>query len=225
MNNEGYVYDFKIELVNSPKKHLLKILDNIEKIVNILESSSGSFLSELDVKLFLLENKNKIYEVLNGVRIDSIIDPLAKILKEKSKNIQIKIDNCSISKDRRIYLDTVGLVNVCDVQGFAKKLELNKAAIWERTFYVRKERGKYYVSIKFSQPLEEKIKSRQRKKINKKKTKKQHPGQLSHSSVVFLKTLKALANQENTGNYRSTDFSRLSGHQVSGGLPSLGRNR
>lgn len=31
MNNEGYVYDFKIELVNSPKKHLLKILDNIEK--------------------------------------------------------------------------------------------------------------------------------------------------------------------------------------------------
>lgn len=205
-----------------------------------------------DASLFMLKHYKDLQPHLYSQRRDDAVDLLRSLIKEWSVAMPVDIElllpsDCSISAEQQIYLPIPGLGTLSPLDAEAV-IRLRTRRRYEDGFVLLNQNGKYFVDIAFEKP-----EFRERQQLNPAINTQQQPASRSgfdakrnkgHSktkvnklrpSAIHIDSFLSMFNNSInrmlmqqlrvSQQYSRTNFDKLEGWGVNGGLPSLGKHR
>ena len=221
-------------------------------IRQMLEESSQPIKTDEDASLFMLKHYKELQPHLYSQRRDDAVNLLRSLIKEWSvvmpEDIELLLpSDCSISSEQQIYLPipALGTLSPLDTEAVAK---LRTRRRYENGFVLLNKNGKYFIDISFEKPVSRgrqelapasntqqhtasrsAHESKNRKSHPKTKVKNARPSAMHIDSFLsmFNNSINRMLMQQLrvSQQYSRTNFDKLEGWGVNGGLPSLGKHR
>jgi hypothetical protein len=237
----------------SPKPAQKQVLDALfsgpRLIFHLLGKYHEPILTDEDASLFMLKHYKELHPHLYMQRRDDAVNLLRSQIKSwavsRSKYIELLLPTeCSISALHQIYFPIPGLgtISPMDAEAVAR---LRSHRRYEEGFVLVNKYGKYFVDIAFEKPafkernlLNTSVETNTRpapKQVN--KIKQSNINQLKKDRPLLINIDTYLSMFDNSINrmlmqqlhisqqYSRTNFDKLEGWGVNGGLPSLGKHR
>lgn len=225
---------------NEKQRDLLKeIFAGPELLIDLLESEENPPKNLDEIRFFLLKNKVKIYPYISSDienNVDILYDVIYRIIQSRAQGVRLDfLGNCSLSMDSLFYFPIKGLCLIHPADSSIKDWRISlKGRRYIPAFSIIKQNNKFFAEIEFEQNFNNKIISyppklvkappEQRNTTNSSrrppKKKMSYFDRKIHNAVElarfsFRQKPSDHHNSENSGSIWT----------VSGGLPSLGRNR
>lgn len=130
-----HLYQFLLSPTGSQKDHLTLLFAGPELLLDLLKSEKNLPKNSLEIGLFLLKNKVKLFpyicrDIHNNINV--LTDIIHKFVKSEEKNLRVDfLNNCSVSKDCLFYfpIKNLGLIKSSDICNIADWKKFQK---WQK---------------------------------------------------------------------------------------------